>query len=719
MNDSTASARHNDSESPELEPSTMSNIPNPLPTDVICGRGGGALRHAGNLTYRNIVALNKGLYTTCKKSDKLKISRSIVAAIRETNGRFLEQDSVTKLWSDIGDKKAVEKTSQALREGQPKLRKKIIELETQGVLPVGGAAAVAPKPEDTPKPQNTKKERKGKRDSFVSLSSTASTIQTSGKDTTWIDVPDAPSSMTGSKGKRSTIENSTDDLPAPTPKQTEKNTQSEHVHNNGELSSSPSGIAAASFATSFIAKSVLTSKASPERKNGGNFDEAHNGNSHSQRLFTTNIPALSNSGITVAAGNLQNEFQNHNDNSDRASISASATTLVTGNINEDSFGCIEPHSLEDVQEECRRKSTQQRHQMQRQIRRHSVNRDLADFHMKYSMDQQEHLPPSDQAPLSPSQPQEEFVPVLRRKSSYTAKLRPSIHFKNPNHDFYLPEECESSCRSIVMDEVSESVKSIDIAENDGETMPSSVSYKRDKEVMIYDASANNSASHGASIDRSYADDDGGTNVIDRRAFFSNVAKARARQRDHIRTSVTCLNDEDDERNDYDDDALALMQASKMLESCHSVSSNISLSQMESVKRSSHTTNRSSLRSSISTISKLDWIGTGKEMDFDLQSIHSGHSIFTRSSSSESSPNQSRRVSHRGSGMSLMSHRGSGFSLMSHRGSGFSSMCQSTRNSFMSEFSLLDENTLGGDEEKGNGSADYELEQLQPLAYNDL
>jgi len=38
---------------------------------------------------------------------------------------------------------------------------------------------------------------------------------------------------------------------------------------------------------------------------------------------------------------------------------------------------------------------------------------------------------------------------------------------------------------------------------------------------------------------------------------------------------------------------------------------------------------------------------------------------------------------------------------------------------MSEFSLLDENTLGGDEEKGNGSADYELEQLQPLAYNDL
>mmetsp|Transcript_4099 Transcript_4099/g.8460 ORF Transcript_4099/g.8460 Transcript_4099/m.8460 type:complete len:547 (-) Transcript_4099:253-1893(-) len=96
--------------------------------DVLCGRGGAALRHPGNQTYRRLVNLNKGLYITCLKTEKLKISRSIVAAIREQKGRFLEKDSKTNSWYDIGDKKAVEKTSQALREGQPKLRQKIVEM---------------------------------------------------------------------------------------------------------------------------------------------------------------------------------------------------------------------------------------------------------------------------------------------------------------------------------------------------------------------------------------------------------------------------------------------------------------------------------------------------------------------------------------------------------------------------------------------------------------
>jgi len=35
------------------------------------------------------------------------------------------RDSITGIWSDIGDKRAIEKTSQALREGQPLLRRKI------------------------------------------------------------------------------------------------------------------------------------------------------------------------------------------------------------------------------------------------------------------------------------------------------------------------------------------------------------------------------------------------------------------------------------------------------------------------------------------------------------------------------------------------------------------------------------------------------------------
>ncbi len=106
----------------------MKDIAEPRETDVLCGRGGAALRHAGNQTYRRLVNLNKGLYITCMKTEKLKISRSIVAAIREQKGRFLERDAKKGVWYDIGDKKAVEKTSQALREGQPKLRKKMVEM---------------------------------------------------------------------------------------------------------------------------------------------------------------------------------------------------------------------------------------------------------------------------------------------------------------------------------------------------------------------------------------------------------------------------------------------------------------------------------------------------------------------------------------------------------------------------------------------------------------
>lgn len=117
-----------ETEPPCVEEYATVDITEPRDTDVLCGRGGAALRHPGNQTYRRLVNLNKGLYITCLKTEKLKISRSIVAAIREQNGRFLEKDNAKGTWYDIGDKKAIEKTSQALREGQPKLRQKIVEM---------------------------------------------------------------------------------------------------------------------------------------------------------------------------------------------------------------------------------------------------------------------------------------------------------------------------------------------------------------------------------------------------------------------------------------------------------------------------------------------------------------------------------------------------------------------------------------------------------------
>jgi hypothetical protein len=117
----------------------MRNIEVYSEADVLCGRGGAAQKHVGNKTYRALVNLNKQLYASCRTTEKIKISRSIVAAIREQKGRFLEKQDGSELFYDIGDKKAVEKTSQALREGQPKLKKKLAK--SDGDTPTTQASA--------------------------------------------------------------------------------------------------------------------------------------------------------------------------------------------------------------------------------------------------------------------------------------------------------------------------------------------------------------------------------------------------------------------------------------------------------------------------------------------------------------------------------------------------------------------------------------------------
>lgn len=108
-------------------------------SDIVLGRKGFALKHRGNLAYHRLVNLNKELYATCEKCEKIRITKSIVVAMRETGGRFLKRvDGKTSMtpdevdgngnpvvYYDIGDKKAIEKTSQALREGQPKLLKRL------------------------------------------------------------------------------------------------------------------------------------------------------------------------------------------------------------------------------------------------------------------------------------------------------------------------------------------------------------------------------------------------------------------------------------------------------------------------------------------------------------------------------------------------------------------------------------------------------------------
>ena len=107
---------------PAAEPSQyanwpLNNIHKPTPNDIIFGRGEGA-----NKRYRKWVEDRKVEYVNSKRLDKPVVALDIVKKWRSQSppGRFLKMDDKTGLWNDVGDKKAREKTSQALREKAPR-----------------------------------------------------------------------------------------------------------------------------------------------------------------------------------------------------------------------------------------------------------------------------------------------------------------------------------------------------------------------------------------------------------------------------------------------------------------------------------------------------------------------------------------------------------------------------------------------------------------------
>lgn len=66
-------------------------------------------------------------YVKCKRLDKPMVALRIIEIWRAQvpPGRFLKMDDKTGLWNDVGDKKAREKTSQALREKAPIIREEL------------------------------------------------------------------------------------------------------------------------------------------------------------------------------------------------------------------------------------------------------------------------------------------------------------------------------------------------------------------------------------------------------------------------------------------------------------------------------------------------------------------------------------------------------------------------------------------------------------------
>jgi hypothetical protein len=78
--------------------------------------------------------MHKVNYVATPKSKKPQFSRIIYDGIKALDppGRFLKQDETTKLWYEISEKKALDKTRQALREGAPDIRETIVVNNADG-----------------------------------------------------------------------------------------------------------------------------------------------------------------------------------------------------------------------------------------------------------------------------------------------------------------------------------------------------------------------------------------------------------------------------------------------------------------------------------------------------------------------------------------------------------------------------------------------------------
>ena len=94
---------------------------------VHCGRGYKIICKEGNTYFRNLVSALRYEYVASPRQDKRHFAELVHRHIRSLNppGRFLDRESDEEPFIDIGIEKSIKKTSQALRENQPEILKKI------------------------------------------------------------------------------------------------------------------------------------------------------------------------------------------------------------------------------------------------------------------------------------------------------------------------------------------------------------------------------------------------------------------------------------------------------------------------------------------------------------------------------------------------------------------------------------------------------------------
>jgi len=103
----------------------MNNLEDIIPNDndVLLGRGNFANAHPGNKQFRAYVEIQRPDYDASQKCDKPIFAKLIITTINNLvpPGRFLTQDSDTDEWIVVDDRKAYNKTRQALREKSSKI----------------------------------------------------------------------------------------------------------------------------------------------------------------------------------------------------------------------------------------------------------------------------------------------------------------------------------------------------------------------------------------------------------------------------------------------------------------------------------------------------------------------------------------------------------------------------------------------------------------------
>jgi hypothetical protein len=109
------------------------------PYDVLCGRGVPTRTSPGNQAFRELIKQHEVEYIACRRNDKPVIATNLMEKVRTRGGRFLRRVKISHLdgreryaWNVLGANRVYEKICQALRDGAPQIRQRMLSLSNKG-----------------------------------------------------------------------------------------------------------------------------------------------------------------------------------------------------------------------------------------------------------------------------------------------------------------------------------------------------------------------------------------------------------------------------------------------------------------------------------------------------------------------------------------------------------------------------------------------------------